>query len=155
MLSWPLSDESDSELELDELELLELLESELESEAWPDPFFTSILSAISARSGISFCAKNQQSVLNFRPAATAWLRCCCSLVLVTYSESNQPLFAELWSATHCLVPDNGKVCLRAEVVSHGDRRIQIENHVPITPRNEYCFACIYRPHKLGWRIYEN
>jgi len=65
MLSCPESDEFDSELELDELELLELLESELESDAWPELVLTSILSATAANSGISFLRVASHFLLSF------------------------------------------------------------------------------------------
>ena len=79
MLSCP---ESDSELEL-ELELLELEldESELESEAWPESFFRSMLSAIAAISGFSFLRTRYHFLLSLGRPRTVLCHTMGKLVL--------------------------------------------------------------------------
>ena len=48
-----------------------------------------------------------------------------------------PLLAQFGTSSNGLVPDDGEVCLRAEVVGDCYRGVEVEDHVPVTAWNEH------------------
>lgn len=51
-------------------------------------------------------------------------------------QSAKPLLAQLGSSLDSLVPDNREVSSGAEVLSHCDRSVQVENNMPVATGDE-------------------